>query len=111
MSVQAQKGNKILRISEDAIERYVNMGYNIIGDNGAVIQQGIPVDNNQLKLAYVQCSREIEVLKAEIADLKAQNEVLRAENARLTEKGGSEEKTERAPRRRKQTTETETDTE
>ena len=106
MSVQAQKGNKILRISEDAVERYLGMGYSIIGDDGAVVKQGIPVDNNQLKLAYNQNMREIESLKAEIATLKQ-------ENARLAElveaKAVSEEKTEKTPRRRKQTVETETE--
>ena len=106
MSVQAQKGNKILRISEDAVERYLGMGYSIIGDDGAVVKQGIPVDNNQLKLAYNQNMREIESLKAEIATLKQ-------ENARLAElveaKAVSEENTEKTPRRRKQTVETETE--
>ena len=84
MSVQAQKGNKILRISEDAIEKYLGMGYNIIGADGAVLQKAVPSDNNQLKLEYTQSVQEIENLKLEIASLEKRNAMLVQENKRLT---------------------------
>ena len=84
MSVQAQKGNKILRISEDAIERYLGMGYNIIGADGAVLQKAVPSDNNQLKLEYSQSVKEIESLKMELASLEKKNAMLMQENKRLT---------------------------
>ena len=121
MSVQAQKGNKILRISEDAIERYLGMGYNIVGSDGAVLQKAVPSDNNQLKLEYSQNIREIENLKAEINRLTEQNMLLKQENKRLTDElikadskssAPTEEVTEepkKTTRKRKQTTETETE--
>ena len=84
MSVQAQKGNKILRISEDAIERYLGMGYNIIGADGMVLKKAIPSDNNQLKLEYSQNVKEIENLKMELASLEKKNAMLIQENKRLT---------------------------
>ena len=84
MSVQAQKGNKILRISEDAIERYLGMGYNIIGADGAVLQKAVPSDNNQLKLEYTKSVKEVESLKLEIQALEKKNALLTQENKRLS---------------------------
>ena len=120
MSVQAQKGNKILRISEDAVERYLSMGYSIIGDDGAVVKQGVPVDNNQLKLAYNQNMREIESLKAEIISLKEQIALLKQENSRLTGESDKafapatdtvDAEPKKTRKRKSQNTDTETETE
>ena len=83
MSVQAQKGNKILRISEDAIEKYLGMGYNIIGADGAVVKKAVPSDNNQLTLEYKKSVEEIQNLKLEIASLEKRNAMLTQENKRL----------------------------
>ena len=97
MSVQAQKGNKILRISEDAIERYLGMGYNIIGADGAVLKKAVPSDNNQLKLEYTQSVKEIESLKAELESLKKKNALLAQENSRLSKELEKAKSTSSAP--------------
>lgn len=86
MSIQAQKGNKILRISEDAVQRYLNMGYNIVGADGAVLQKAVPSDNNQLKLEYSKQLQEIESLKATIETLEVKNKALTQENKALAKK-------------------------
>lgn len=120
MSVQAQKGNKILRISEDAIERYLGMGYNIIGADGAVLKKAVPSDNNQLKLEYSQNIREIENLKAEIIRLKEQIALLKQENSRLTDAlntadapatDTADAEPKKTRKRKSQNTDTETETE
>jgi predicted RNase H-like nuclease (RuvC/YqgF family) len=115
MSVQAQKGNKILRISEDAIERYLGMGYNIIGADGAVLKKAVPADNNQLKLEYSQNIKEIENLKTELASLKTQNSLLKQENIRLSNELekvlDTEEEPKKTRKRKSQNTETEVETE
>ena len=111
MSVQAQKGNKILRISEDAIEKYLGMGYNIVGADGAVLQKAVPSDNNQLKLEYNKLTEEIESLKATIKTLEMKNASLAQENKMLAKELESakapveEVKTEKPARKRKQTVE------
>lgn len=121
MSVQAQKGNKILRISEDAVERYLGMGYNIIGSDGAVLRKAVPSDNNQLKLEYSQNIREIENLKAEIIRLKEQTALLKQENSRLTDAlintadapatDTADAEPKKTRKRKSQNTDTETETE
>lgn len=106
MSVQAQKGNKILRISEDAVERYLGMGYNIVGSDGAVLKKAVPSDNNQLKLEYAQNMREIEDLKAEIVALNEKNALLKQENKRLAkELADAKAVPEKPTRKRKQNVE------
>ena len=114
MSVIAQKGNKILRVSEDAVEKYLGMGYNIVGSDGAVLQKAVPTDNNQLKLEYAQLNQEIESLKATVEALEAKNKALSQENKKLVKEleqaksAPVEEKAEKpaTTRKRKQTTET-----
>lgn len=110
MSVQAQKGNKILRISEDAIEKYLGMGYNIVGSDGAVLQKAVPSDNNQLKLEYTQLTEEIKSLKATLQSLEMKNASLVQENKRLVkELGEAKSSTVEKPttiRKRKQTADT-----
>ena len=109
MSVQAQKGNKILRISEDAVERYLGMGYNIVGSDGTVLKKAVPSDNNQLKLEYSQNIKEIESLRAEVASLTDKVALLKQENKRLTKeledlKSAKAEEKPTTTRKRKQTT-------
>mgnify|MGYP003418259986 CR=1 FL=1 len=111
MSTQVRKGNKILSVSDDAVERYIKMGYSVIDSNGEIITKAIPVDNNQLKLEYTRMSEEIEKLKAENKSLKDTNDFIAQENKRLAKELvalkstpiSSEPKT--STRKRKSTTE------
>lgn len=70
--VYATRGNKVLRIEEYNIHKYVEQGYNIIGDAGEVLQSAVPTDINVLKKAYNQHVEEISKLKAEVEALKAE---------------------------------------
>ena len=111
MSVQAQKGNKILRISEDSVQKYLSMGYNIVGFDGTVLQKAVPSDNNQLKLEYAKLSEEVDSLKATIQSLEVKNKALTQENKKLTKELEEAKATpvEKPTRKRKsQATETET---
>ena len=103
MSVQAQKGNKILRISEDAIEKYLGMGYSIVDADGTVLKKAVPTDNNQLKLEYTQLTSEIESLKATISSLEMKNKALMRE---LEEAKAVTAEKPTTTRKRKQTAET-----
>ena len=108
MSTQVRKGNKILSVSEDSIERYVKMGYSVIDSNGEIVTKAVPVDNNQLKLEYTRMSEEIDSLKAENKSLAEKVEYLEQENTKLAKELAtlkSTPVTEKPTRRRKQTTE------
>lgn len=110
MSVQAQKGNKILKISEDSVQKYLSMGYNIVGFDGTVLQKAVPSDNNQLKLEYAKLNEEVDSLKATIQSLEVKNKALMQENKKLTDEleslktSAQADKPEKTTRKRKQTT-------
>ena len=77
--VIAERGNKIKHIAEADINKYVEQGYTIKGEDGKVIRETVPVDVQALKTAFIQQSSEIKSLKAEIETLKAENTALKAE--------------------------------
>lgn len=85
MSTQVRKGNKILKVSDDAVERYLKMGYSVLNGSGEVVTKAVPVDVNQLKLEYAGMSKEIDSLKGQIEQLKAENIELTKANDFLTQ--------------------------
>lgn len=68
----AERGNRVVSIKEEAIQRYSEMGYVITDDNGNIIRNTVPVDIPNLKKAYVEQSAQIKSLEAENASLKMQ---------------------------------------
>lgn len=70
--VYAERGNKVVSISEDAVQRYVEQGFTIKNASGEVIKDCVPTDMAALKKAYADDRAEIKALKEEIAKLKAQ---------------------------------------
>lgn len=98
----ARKANKILRISEDAIDRYMAQGYNITDEQGNLVKKGTPRDVNQLSAEYKKQEEELKSLSAENAMLKAEIKSLKAELIKVkTEAPALEQKT---TRKRKQAT-------
>lgn len=83
MGTKVRKGNKILTVADDAVERYINQGYSVIDETGAIVTKAVPVGNNQLRAEYIRMSETIENLTSEIKELKASNEYLSQENVRL----------------------------
>ena len=67
-----RRGNVILDIKDNEVERYSDMGYDILGSSGEVIRKSIPSDPNVLKVAYRQHLDEIRKLNEEIQELKSQ---------------------------------------
>ena len=70
--IYAERGNKVVSITEDAISRYVEQGYVIKDTNGNILRDTVPTDMASLKKAYVESKNEIKALKEEIAKLNAQ---------------------------------------
>ena len=105
MSVWVRRGNKMLQITDDAVQRYLTEGYDVVDERGAVIQKAVPRDATTLTLEYHRLTAEndklkeaINVLNTKIAELTAENNSLKA----------VEVKSETPKRTRKKTTETET---
>ena len=83
MNYYAKRGNKVLKISEDAVARYLGQGYNITDADGKVIKKGTPNDTNLLSAEYKKQQAEIDVLKNTNAKLTAELESAKAEVKKL----------------------------
>lgn len=68
----AERGNRVVSIKEDAIQRYSEMGYVITDDCGNIVKTTVPVDVPNLKKAYVEQGAKIKSLEAENENLKMQ---------------------------------------
>jgi len=113
----AKQGNRVKKIHEEDINRFVEMGYTIIKENGTVVKDTVPVDIPSLQLGYRQKDAEIATLKAEIEQLQVEIANLKAELNLATSESTAptltEEKTEKAekPKGRGKGKGKETDTE
>lgn len=70
--VEVERGNVVLEIPEDYVQRYIDRGFNLLDKNGKVIKASIPNDVGTLQKAFVEHTEEIKKLKAELAQLKEQ---------------------------------------
>lgn len=88
--VIVQKGNKQLKINEEAKEMYLSLGFSVIDENGDIKEAGhatdlaaIKAENDTLKaeLAKYQSINleEIEAIKTENVTLKTENDTLKAD--------------------------------
>lgn len=74
MGIYAERGNRVKRISESEIQKYVEQGYKITNGYGEVVRESIPMDLATLRADY---KKQLDEIKA----LKAQNEFLTTELA------------------------------
>ena len=79
--IMVEHGNVVLKIREDEVSRYLAKGYNVINADGTVLKASVPNDLGTLQKAYREHVAEIEKLKKEIAELKAQPVPKTAEKA------------------------------
>ena len=78
----ARRGNKILKVSEDYIDRYLGQGYTITDMNGNLVKKGVPHDTTAL-------TAEVEKQNAEIASLKSELETKDATISKLNDEVAS----------------------
>lgn len=72
-----KRANVVLEVKDDAVPYYLNLGYDVIDNNGKVVQEAIPSDLGTLRKFYVEAKEKIEKLEARIAELEAVEPVKR----------------------------------
>lgn len=77
--VKISKGNVVLDVKEDFLQSYLNQGYNVVDDNGNVIQRGNPNDVQSLKIALTEANKKIDAYANESAQLQKIIEDLQAQ--------------------------------
>ena len=88
-TVTVRRGNVVLDVSRETLEKYLSDGYDQVDHRGAVIKEGAPNDPAALKSAYDKQKTEIESLKQEIEDLEKKLEAANAKNAEKNKTGRS----------------------
>ena len=78
-TVDVKRGNVVLTINAELVDRYVAKGYDLIDKTGNVIKKSVPTDLDSLKAAYERQLSENKQLKEQIASLTAQ---LNAQNVK-----------------------------
>ena len=77
--IYAEKGNRVHRIEEQDIQKYVSQGYKITDGKCTVLKETVPTDVPTLRLEYTRHKAAIESLTAQVNALTAENVALKAE--------------------------------
>lgn len=75
-----QRANVILEVKDDAVERMLDMGYNVIDREGNVLQPAPIRDIGGITKLYNEKVKEVEELQVKVKDLKAEIAKLKARN-------------------------------
>lgn len=84
--VTVKRANVILHVNKDQLKYYMDQGYDLINDNGDVIESSIPRDLGTLQKAYVEH-------EAQLKKLQEDNNALIAEIVNLKKKANSKKST------------------
>lgn len=70
--IKIRRDNVVLRVPKDKKSYYMEQGYDVIEENGRVIEETTPTDIATLQRFYKDAKKKIAELEAEIKTLKAQ---------------------------------------
>ena len=73
-----QRANVVLEVSDDAVERMLDMGYNLINESGTIIQRSTAKDYTSLSVLYQEALNENAELKEQIKKLEKRKTELEA---------------------------------
>lgn len=79
--IRVLKGNQETLVSPIEKEKYLQMGYSVIDEDGTVLEQGVK-SNHVLKEELDAANKRIAELEEEIAELKGDSELPEAENGK-----------------------------
>ena len=65
-----KRANVVLKVEDDDIQHYIELGYSVMDDNGNIIVQAIPTDLGELRKFYVEATAKIKELEARIRELE-----------------------------------------
>lgn len=69
-TIKVRRGNAILRVPADQKSYYMGLGYNVIGEDGKVVEETIPTDIGSLQRFYKDAKQQIAGLEDQIKSLK-----------------------------------------
>lgn len=73
MMAFVRRANVILEVPDDYVDDYYNKGYDVVDEKtGEVLKKAIPTDIGMLQTYYLEHTKKISELEAEIKHLKQQ---------------------------------------
>lgn len=69
---RVERGNVVLNVKDDAVQHYLNLGYNLTDENGNIIKKSIPTNLGELQALYLEHTQKIAEMEDTIAKLTAQ---------------------------------------
>ena len=82
--VRIERGNVVLDVEDYEVDHYLLLGYNVIDEQGRIVRASIPTNMGVLQAAYVENEIKIKDLEAEVAKLKAENELLKSKSTKFS---------------------------
>lgn len=71
--VRVQRANVLLDVDDDALNKFLHMGYNQVDPiTGEILNESVPTDIGSLQVAYNRHKAEIAELKAKVAELESE---------------------------------------
>jgi hypothetical protein len=77
---RVERGNVVLNVEDDAVQHYLNLGYNLTDNHGNVLKRSIPTSLGELQTAYINHTTRIAELEDTVAKLTTENAELKALN-------------------------------
>ena len=105
MSTYVRHGGKMLLVADEAVQRYLLEGYDVVDERGVVIKKAIPRDTNSLTLEYKRLTAENEALKSKVATLEAELASVKANASKPVETKADDVEITTPKRQRKSKTE------
>lgn len=69
--LRVERGNVVLRVPDYDVQRFIDQGYNLVDEDGNIIQASVPRDLGTLQKMYTEHIEEIKRLKAEVEKLQS----------------------------------------
>lgn len=63
-----ERGNAVLEIADDDVQRYIDKGFSLTDGHGNIIQRAIPNNVGELQRLVIKQQQEIDQLKAKIKE-------------------------------------------
>lgn len=77
MTIFAERGNRVVQITESSINKYSALGYKIVNELGTVLVDTVPKDLPTLTLAYKKSIEENKSLKEQLSKALAEIKALK----------------------------------
>lgn len=70
--VRVERGNVVLKVEDEEVQHYLNLGYNVTDSCGNIITQALPRDFGTLMSEYIKVCARVDELEATVAKLTAE---------------------------------------